>query len=87
MYDYNQSPNEQCNTSDVYYSNTDGKYKYCEYPVQVYNMPDWPGWEEKSTSAGKLFYVDHTTSKTHWKSPKDQGLNPYDIPKRLMKKT
>jgi len=43
---------------------------------KAYNMPDWPGWEEKSTPEGKSFYVDHSTRKTHWKHPSEQKKTP-----------
>ena len=91
FYDYYLPPGYQCKSFDqhslspdedksglapVYYSKEAGEYKYCEFPVQVYNMPGWPGWEEMKNPSGKGFYVDHITGTTHWKSPKDQGLTP-----------
>ena len=45
----------------------------------MYNMPEWPGWEEKSTAEGKLFFVDHSSRKTHWKHPAEQGLQPAPV--------
>ena len=43
---------------------------------QVYNLPQWPGWEQKFDPAGKLFYVDHSTRQTHWEHPAEQGPPP-----------
>ena len=36
---------------------------------KVYNMLQWPDWEEKFDATGKIFYVDHTNRQTHWEHP------------------
>lgn len=28
-----------------------------------------PGWEERKTLAGRLYYVNHNTKTTHWMKP------------------
>ena len=32
-----------------------------------------PGWEEKVTAQGKVFYVDHINKKTQWDRPVIEG--------------
>eukprot|EP00048_Salpingoeca_helianthica_P009549 m.136963 g.136963 ORF g.136963 m.136963 type:complete len:989 (+) comp14893_c1_seq13:145-3111(+) len=36
-----------------------------------------PGWEERQTPEGRVFYVDHTTRTTHWRRP---AFDPRALP-------
>ena len=48
-------------------ANTDGDVYYLRGQNLGNQLP--PGWEEKTTSSGRLYYVDHRSKRTQWERP------------------
>ncbi|KAI8353359.1 hypothetical protein BD560DRAFT_456112 [Blakeslea trispora] len=36
-----------------------------------------PGWEERRTPTGQLYFIDHNTKATTWDDPRNQGYGAY----------
>ncbi|KAM3927557.1 E3 ubiquitin-protein ligase NEDD4 isoform 2-T2 [Leptodactylus fuscus] len=44
-----------------------------KYPIDLSDLgPLPPGWEERTHSDGRVFYIDHHTKKTQWEDPRLQ---------------